>query len=171
MIMHTKKYNAAVWFFVLGVCFVLNPGNVLYGDYDSYVYTPNQTQVPVIVRTYEFSPEEIQEIDDHFTSAYPNATLLRSASRKYNCHSYAWYSQNVNNNKWMNNPSAYWEDGSYQMQEHPKAGDKVYYDVTDSHSAIVESKDTFVSKWGKAPLMRHSPDDCPYDDSKLVYYR
>ncbi|UCH98434.1 MAG: hypothetical protein JSV88_16755 [Candidatus Aminicenantes bacterium] len=138
--------------------------------------TPNGTPVPVEVRTWELSPQEIQYLDNLATTLFPNATLLRSSTRKYNCHSYAWHNQSASNDKWMVDPSDYWLDGSYQLQSTAQAGDKVYYDVASSHSAIVDSVGTetyFVSKWGPGPLMRHTPTDCPYDHnpSDLRYYR
>jgi hypothetical protein len=166
-----RKYRLIGYFFVIVVCFVFNAGNILFADHPGTVNTPNGTAVPVNVMTWELSSQEIQELDNYCTTTYPNATLLRSSSRKYNCHSYAWYNQSASNDKWMNNPNYYWLDGSYQSQSTAQPGNKVYYDVVDSHSAIVENNTYFISKWGQCALMRHTPADCPYDASNLRYYR
>lgn len=99
---------------------------------------------------------------------------------KYNCHSYAWYSQSTSNSYWMDDPSLYLTDGSYTEvgKLQTIAGDRmVYYnsntDIYDqiTHSAIIssytdypKSKRTFVvnSKWGAYGLYQHSWDNCPY---------
>lgn len=150
---------------------------------DDYVYTPNGTAVSVMEIGWELSPGEISYLDSYYTSQYPSATLLRSSSRKYNCHSYCWYSQSSSNDKWMNDPSAYWQDGSYQecwlylpyinskvySPIYPEINSKVYYPYGD-HSAIVYSSTRFNSKWGMGPLMRHAPSYCPYNFYNLQYY-
>lgn len=156
---------------LLFVIIVLGYGVSLNADYYSTVYTPNSTAVTVIVRTWELSSSEISSLNSLATSEHPNATLLRSSTRKYNCHSYAWYSQSSSNYRWMNDPSSYWEDDSYQgyCASPPYINSKVYYPCGD-HSAIVYSSTLFNSKWGPGPLMRHTPSDCPYTSSSLQYY-
>ena len=160
---------------LLFIVIVLGYGVSLNADYNSTVYTPNSTAVTVRVMTWELPPFEIISLNNLATSQYPNATLLRSSSRKYNCHSYAWYSQSSSNNRWMNDPSSYWEDGSYQQVYWayspipPYVNSKVYYPC-GNHSAIVYSSMLFNSKWGLGPLMRHTPSYCPYNYSSLQYY-
>lgn len=143
------------------------------------VYTPNGSAVSV---------ERWNNADDDFTydekvywnkiiaQAYPNAVKLSNPTRKYNCHSYAWYSQSTANIMWMDNPSKYMTDGSYNSVSKSKAtaGDRiVYYSSSNgsytgiNHSAIISSKSilgkiTVKSKWGQLGLYQHAWDDSPY---------
>lgn len=41
------------------------------------------------------------------TSYKAAATRRATPTVKYNCHSYAWYSQSTANKHWMNSPSKY----------------------------------------------------------------
>ncbi len=66
-------------------------------DFLSYVYTPNGSAVIVTWVTDELTSSEIAANDAYVRSLYPEATLLRSSTKKYNCHSYAWHSQSFNN--------------------------------------------------------------------------
>jgi len=140
-------------------------------DYSSYAYTPNGTAVPVIVRTWELSSGQIAACNSDLDQTYPNATRLTNCSRKYNCHSYAWYSQSPFNNRWMNTPGddTYWQDGSY-IPASIRAGGKVSY-ASDDHSAIALSGSEYESKWGSTALMRHAPTYTPYNSSVLNGYR
>ncbi|NCE63148.1 hypothetical protein D1159_00785 [Pseudoflavonifractor sp. 524-17] len=45
---------------------------------------------------------------------------LSRATPSYNCHSYAWYSQSISNNYWINDPKPYMNDGSYSKYASPK---------------------------------------------------
>jgi hypothetical protein len=54
------------------------------------VYTPAGSGVAVFERA-EMTIETRNSMDAYMASVYPNATRLRSATFKYNCHSYAWY--------------------------------------------------------------------------------
>ncbi len=165
---------------------------------DSQVYTPAGSAVSVYKWTssdIDFSTSEINSLNAEYAEAYPNATRLGNPSKKYNCHSYAWYSQSTSNIYWMNNPSKYMTDGSYSevSKIHTDVGDRmVYFLSTDgtntgiNHSAVIvsyvdypRSKRTFVvkSKWGQLGLYKHSWADGPYMNwdgnqypSDLEYY-
>lgn len=147
------------------------------------VYTPNGSAVTVYKWTssdVDFTTAEINSLNSQCATAYPNATRLANPTRKYNCHSYAWYSQSTSNIRWMNNPSKYMTDGSYSevTKINTSVGDKIVYftsiDGTNTginHSAIIvsytdypRSKRTFVvkSKWGQLGLYQHSWADGPY---------
>ncbi len=157
---------------ILGLIFVIPA----FSDACTTVYTPNGSAVSAYLKTYELSWWEKSSLDSDAQAGYPNATLLRNSSRKYNCHSYAWHSQSSSNNIWIDNPSQYWLDYSYvgYCSSWPSSGSKVFYDHWSSiewHSAIVYSGSTFTSKWGPGPLMRHSSTHCPYISSSLNYYR
>ncbi len=146
---------------------------------EGHVYTPNDTAVYVFEKREGilFNPSQYDTISD---AIFPQNTRLSSATRKYNCHSYAWYSQSTSNNKWwMNDPSAYYTDGSYTEVFSPQAGDIIcYFDDNNNpvHSGIVvqvlgyadnsicgtASKYIVESKWGEYGLYQHRGDRCPY---------
>jgi len=142
-------------------------------DYYTYVYTPRGSSVPVIRRTYELTQAQIDANDAWVESNYPNAILIRSSSRKYNCHSYAWYSQSSSNNYWMNNPGddTYWNDGSYyRIYYCPAYNAKASY-ASDDHSANIDGMGNFTSKWGQLGVVKHATSYCPYNSSTINYYK
>lgn len=138
------------------------------------VLTPMYSSVPVI-ELNEMSYEEKVSADAYMSSRYPNATKLRTATNKYNCHSYAWYSTSSSNTWWMNDASMYMTDGSYTRlpTNYPTAsGQKIYYPTPgNDHSGIVTTPSTnfssvkVTSKWGFYGLYSHGAADCPYYSS------
>ena len=107
---------------------------------------------------------------------------MASASNKYNCHSYAWnISEGGRQIVWMNqldeygrpNISKYWNDGSYVEATESEA-EKIFY-YTGDHSAIKlkTAPGKYESKWGRAPLIRHSPTNVPslYKANYRKYYK
>lgn len=141
-------------------------------DYATTVYTPRGTPVAAIAMTYEFSSSVIAACNADVAATYPNATRLTNCSRRYNCHSYAWYSQSTSNTRWINTPGddKYWQDGSYFPATIVAAGHKVSYG-SDDHSAIALSSSLYDSKWGQYPVMRHAPTYTPYNSSVLNVYQ
>lgn len=145
------------------------------------VKTPNGSDVEVIERQ-EGSKEKIEEINKKYDSMYSKAERISSASYIYNCHSFAWYSQNIEaNHYWMNSPTAYYLDGSYIEISYLelKERDRICYFDNEGynlHSGIVlkikneEPNDIcgssnvveVQSKWGACGLYQHSGDYCPY---------
>jgi tetratricopeptide (TPR) repeat protein len=112
--------------------------------------------------------------DDYYTSQYPNATLISSSSRKYNCHGYAWYKSEGGAAVWIGystpgSEEVFWNDGSYA--EVPTAvSTKVSY--TGDHSAVTTSTtDVYISKWNMYPLMRHHKDYTPGYGSANQFFR
>lgn len=124
----------------------------------------------------------------------PQTDLIRWATGAYNCHSYAWYKQDVFNRIWMNSPEVYYSsnDGSYRVLEdsdEPRIGDLIVYIEGSlvNHSGIIvgysgdesinitgnANKYIVNSKWGYGPLFRHRGDDCPYlkNNTLIKYYR
>lgn len=149
-------------------------------DYTTTIYTPNGSPVTAIYVSCELSESEIAEHNWYVESNYPWAIRETDASRKYNCHSYAWHNQAPSNNIWINTPNedTYWLDGSYYLittgyggliPSFVPNGAKVSY-VMDDHSAIKVSSTHFRSKWGELPRMLHEPNYSPYDASELNYY-
>lgn len=166
-----------------------------YSGIPSYVSTPNGSQVPVTIYNYETFGHDKDEdctLSDAISQTklykeiYPNAILLRSPTGKYNCHSYAWYSQESNNNRWMDDPTLYMTDGSYNYTNNPGINNRVVYFTNNKidHSAIVRerltgaSQNKFLldmvivdSKWGRLGLYRHNGADSPYRFyNKIEYY-
>ncbi len=142
----------------------------------------------------ELSNDAIYGIESYNALLFPLAQVLEQPTAKYNCHSYAWYSQDVDeNNTWINNPEQYYAYHRYCPLSTPQVGDIIcYYDdmgtVSDQaddenkHSGIVtdiESDGTVIitSKWGPAGLYVHEVSYSPYLHSGkggadyVVYYR
>lgn len=140
-------------------------------DYSSTVTTPAGSSVSVIVRTWEMSASDIAYLNAQADSYHASATRETDASRRYNCHSYAWYSTSTSNIRWMNTPGddTYWQDGSYYRVYSMSNGRRISY-ASDDHSAIAISSTQARSKWGSWPRMKHSPTLTPYNSSSLRYY-
>lgn len=172
-----------------------------YLDFDEHIYvnventlTPNGNEVEVYETFNDFSDTYIFAYNNYYDSLYPDAIRLSSATARYNCHSYAWYSQDINSNHyWMNDPSEYYdiEDMTYEVVNTPRIGDIICYfddngtpyNLTDDnnlHSGIIVDYDssitinnvcgnsnqvTVLSKWGPAGLYQHMGDNCPYVSS------
>lgn len=152
------------------------------------VLTPNGTPVEVTQSTIDFSDTEKAENDAYINSLYPNATLISPSTLIYNCHSYAWYQQSTDNPYWMNDPTAYYTDGSYS-ESIGYIGDIVcYYESSGklSHSGVIiehlsnTTGNTPInigsimvrSKWGSCGLYEHLGDYCPYmeEGASVKYY-
>lgn len=153
---------------------------IITGLLPGFITTPKGNVVLAYHRT-EMSSDEYDEclsIDTLFTSDIRIAV----PTTKYNCHSYAWYSQNINTNTyWVQDPSKFYTDGSYievsysQVQPRDRI---VYLDSVGKniHSGIVKgttglspngvcgySNTVWVqSKWGQCGLYEHRGDQCPY---------
>ena len=144
----------------------------LSGDlYEVYtVTTPKGSLVVVWFYYDDFTGDEKTMLDYQVSQSYPNATRLRSATKFYNCHSYAWYSTSTGNHYWMNDPSKYMSDGSYSPIT-PAVGRVVYY--KNEHSAIISSisgSNVYVtSKWGQLGLYRHLESYGPYHATRSYW--
>lgn len=144
-------------------------------DYYSTVYTPNGSPVSVITMTYELTSAQITANNNWTSSNYPSATREASSSRKYNCHSYAWYSTSTANDRWMNTPGddQYWLDGSYTQWRIPY----IYFAnmrwnwPNGDHSGIEVNTSSYIrSKWGQLGRMYHYYSYSPYNASALYQY-
>lgn len=150
-------------------------GNVMaLNDVTTSTRTPNGTYVEVVICD-ELTAKQIADYDADYAERYPAATKLCSATKHFNCHSYAWYSQNVNTNTyWIRNPAAYWEDGSYTSTG-ITLNCKVRY-LSGLHSAIVSYYSNgvtyYTSKWGSHGLYYHAPTYGPPFGAMqgVVYY-
>lgn len=154
----------------------------------TYVTTPNGSAVKVYRYLDNLPESKILEVNLEYDDLFPYATRISTATGIYNCHSYAWYSRSTSNPYWMDDPSAYYTDGSYVEVNTPKSGDIICYfddngtpnDFSDDiniHSGIVLSYDSSISpngvcgtsnqvvvrsKWGACGLYEHNGDYCPY---------
>ena len=163
----------------------LLPAPLISPRYITYsVKTPNNTQVNVISFTgwndytaYSgWTEAQVQQRENQIKSSY-NVSQLRSYTYKYNCHSYAWYSQGTSNSYWMENPYAYMTDGSYSLGT-ASVGARIVYKEGSStiHSGIVTAKTstypTITSKFGANGLFSHPTNDCPYynEATACTYY-
>lgn len=136
----------------------------------------------VLSRGEVLSSQQITSNNNWVTTNYPSSTRLATSTSKYNCHSYAWYLQSTSNSYWMDNPSAYWSDGSYTSGT-KAVGSKITYTQSNSvtHSGIVStlysgaSLINFVdlvdvtSKWGEMGLYKHKGNSCPYWSTSNTY--
>ncbi len=152
--------------------------------YDTeYVTTPKGTNVEVWIFDQEVPVEHLNEARKYQETYYPDVTVLRDPTGKYNCHSYAWYDTSSSNTYWMNDPTPYMTDGSYDMiastTDFTKVPSEVSYNAKvvwlDSsgeaiHSGIKLSSTTVVSKWGICGLYRHEQNYSPYTPEKIEYY-
>ncbi|MFC0627378.1 hypothetical protein [Kribbella deserti] len=141
-------------------------------DNNTTVYTPRGTAVAAINMTTELSSAQITSNNNWVANNYPNATRLRSSTRKYNCHSYAWHNTASTNTKWINSPGddKYWNDGSYRPDSNVGAANRRVSYRNDDHSAITVNAIVFKSKWGQLGLMQHNYNYTPYNSSALYYY-
>jgi hypothetical protein len=131
------------------------------------IYTPNGTAVAV-VELEEYSQSYLDYLDNLVITTYPQATFVSSSTRKYNCHSYAWYSSSTSNTWWMDDPSAYMTDGSYTRVYSALSASKVHFPIGNHSMRIYDAYSnslryaTVISKWGAGPVMIHNPFYSPY---------
>jgi len=156
-----------------------------FADYWCTVYTPRGSTVKdTMCMTYELTAAEIAANNQYVANNYPNATRETNSSRKYNCHSYAWYSQSTSNSVWIGYSTStaediYWGDASYIYKTYSSGnqsppssvpvGAKANY-PSGNHSGIKASSTKIRSKWGKYPRMLHTPGYSPYVDTRINYY-
>lgn len=141
-----------------------------------YLYTPKGSQVYAF-QPSEMSPSDIAYYTAGCASVYPNAEILSNATATYNCHSYAWnIAEGGTTICWLNQDPdlhRYWDDGSYEETTEAEA-EKVFY-YNGDHSAVksITHGGKYESKWGKGPLVRHSPEYGPdiYNMQYRRYYR
>lgn len=143
------------------------------------VKTPNGTQVAHYEGlTYTdhglLTQTDIDDAERDIELRYPNATRVVNRYPAYNCHSYAWHSTSTSNRHWINNPSPYWQDGSYKkVASLTSSQNRVTYAYNGAiqHSAIVYNPNSKIvtSKWGALATYRHSMTYSPYSISSTVY--
>ncbi len=167
------------------------------------VFTPNGSVVQYAYRmfAYPFPETVLSQLHSEIVNDYPelNVSYYYPATFDFNCHSYAWYSQNCSTNqRWINYPNNYFWDYSYEEVTDVRPGDifcyvagilsydnnnQPYYQYYISHSAIVvDFTDDFdlqdvssyqyinlISKWGAYGLYGHTADRCYYITSEYGF--
>lgn len=152
-----------------------NPDSAVALAASSSVKTPAGTNVEVsdYSNIVDWTTKEQETLNENTLVSYPTATLILPASKKYNCHSYAWYSRAESNHYWMLDPTAYMTDGSYYSASRQIGNIAYWYNTFNGiavpeHSGVV---DTHMqsgayygarSKWGQLGVYNHKYDDCPY---------
>lgn len=137
----------------------------------TYVYTPKshavEVEADITWAEQGYTYAEALEIEQTYLGMYSMAKIS-GPNPAYNCHSYAWYSNEPSTNRyWMRDPSLYMTDGSYTKMSSPAVTYKVHWTIGD-HSGIVGGANgvggnpTIVSKWGCLGVYWHSLLDCPY---------
>jgi hypothetical protein len=139
-------------------------------DRNTIVRTPMGTPVGVYEMSFEMTNDEIQFWNKWVHDNWPKATRETLASRRYNCHSYAWYSQATNNKIWMNTPGddTYWHDRSYVWTTGFNAGLRWSWPESEDHTAIGTGSGWVRSKWGRGPRMFHWYSYSPYHHPELI---
>ena len=151
---------------------VTTDGDTIYGYRMKYVYTPLLT--PVLAGSWIYSDYPLSDknsIAQYVESSY-DVTVVSEATRKYNCHGYAWHMSDgyASDSVWIGvdnefDENNYWEDDSYiEVSSGTTSGIRVAYDEsTANHSAVVYDASHYISKWGPWPLVIHDPNEVPYD--------
>lgn len=135
----------------------------------SYImYTSMGT--PVEYYKYDEYPQFVLDsIEQNALNRYPRAILHSGATAKYNCHSFAWYSNLPTNDRWIPYADAYVTDGTATQFSVPYSGLRAYWEGGIHSGVIVIAPYICLSKWGAGPLMEHD-NDCPYSGSLTFWY-
>ncbi len=124
-------------------------GDKSYEHTENFVFTPRGTQVPTMTFTYPLDEDVINNHRDNQKESYEHVVVLDEPNNRYNCHSYAWHSRDISSNQyWMNDPSPYYSDFSYDeidvTKEKIEEGDIICYFGYDEgvymnlHSGIIK---------------------------------
>jgi hypothetical protein len=154
--MQLKKYKKE--FIILSLWLLLLCGVFITADYLVIIRTPNNSIVPDTYVLDEMSSYDIIMGNNYVEDNYPLAERISDASRRYNCHGYAWHLSEGGSYVWIGLETTtaediYWTDCSY-VETSESLATKVRY--SDNHSAITTSTPNYyISKWGRLPLVRH----------------
>ena len=168
----------------------------------SYIALNNVNSVPYSsVDVYIYEEIHTNECHDAMDQVILDTYAVTRVSRgtcRYNCHSYAWYSQSTSNTYWIPDPTPFMDSGNYTRKyiglvstpassTSVRYGDIIFYgDVNgDSgtwHSAIYISQSNTpaplathrcISKWGSLGVFEHAMSIVPaeYDTSIITAWR
>lgn len=158
------------------------------------VYTPRGSLVDPITQDPRLTVSQRLELErNEAIYVAKGAKIVKEMDPTYNCFAYAFYERDGEKRAiWMEDPTIYWEDGSYIEVDHPVAGGIAVYTrittltlgsaegpemnrlVQPSHAAVIVSVDEnedgsidlsgvhCISKWGKGSVVEHTADNCGY---------
>ena len=145
-----------------------------YNDVQMYdIYTPMGSLVNTWINEEASISDRITWEDDQ-KAEFPYAEVIivydsLSATRKFNCHGYAWIrvEQGIDrwlgDNKYGGDTHIYMTDSSYIEVPVETFPGKVFWPILSNHSAITtEQPGWFISKWGSGILCRHRWNESPY---------
>lgn len=162
---------------------------------EKYIYTVDGYRVLAYLFEETHSEDTHWIADNEAVETYA-VTLVSPGSCKYNCHSYAWFSQSPSNVYWISNPTNYMEGESYSRRYMGGMGtpanttsirymDIIFYGDYDNpnlsgswHSALYISNSTSGaplgvqmcrSKWGQLGVFEHQLGSVPnaYDKNNI----
>lgn len=148
-------------------------------SYDPYtIVLPNGETVEAWYdRRPDLNAAEVLSNNTVNGAAHPTATRVGEPTRKYNCHSWAWYIQSTGSKYWINDPTPFQSSGNGYVRVYSgyRPGDIIRY-TSDDHSAIIQSllgnnRYRLISKWGEAGLYEHNSDGSPYNMGSFRVYR
>lgn len=152
---------------------------ILIGTYNTvYITTPMGNSIQALEFVgLDYNALQKSIMHSEVTSVYQICSYVSPASARYNCHSYAWYSQSENNPYWINHPycDVYMTEGGYNGVSTAAAGDKIHWCAGD-HSGIIVGVGTqagnmvVISKYGHYGVYTAYVEDVPYSGS-YSYYR
>lgn len=126
-----------------------------------------------------YGTTDIAKLDKYIADYHPSYTKVRSASSKYNCHSYAWYSTSSSNAYWIDDPSPIYSNTSYWTlwavpMRNLQSGDKITFWNQNGllHSASVNSSTACTSKLGHYGVYKTTITEMKtfYDSSSTTAY-
>ncbi len=123
----------------------------------SNVKTPisEENNVTAYIQDELFSESQRATLDNSYSNAYPNATLLTtygnySSTYRFNCHGYAWYmtesGHDLADPRWIGmyvptDEDIYMTDGSYvEVESEVFPGKVSYQGESNDHSAITTER-------------------------------
>ena len=155
-------------------------GQKSYPSYQSKtIYTPNGSLVPdtwyLTSGDVSYTDSQIAAWSTYIYNTYQEAQLLQIHTYKFNNSGYTWYTSDHPSDPVVIGRSnayadtVYWADASY-IEVPETIATKVVYDRRGFHSAVRESSEWYVSKWGHAgPLVRHHPNAIPDGSGQIDY--
>ena len=189
----SEKKNAEliIWLMTDLIDYYMNPTEdpeLIYPD----GWVKSAPSVPYTVKTEAHSVTTHDNLDQMYVLSVYNVSGIRVGSCKYNCHSYAWHSQSVNNIYWINDPTGYTTSGNYTyvyggnvssniLYSGVHMNDKIFYQAPSTanmHSAIFIdnpysgtplAQALVESKWGIYGVFHHRLTEVPsaYDYSYI----
>jgi len=138
------------------------------GSFSTTIQTPRRSAVIAwnTSNVVDWSPEDRRMWREILAWEHPRVTIVRDASLRFNCHSYAFHST-AGANIWLlgRDIRPFFTDGSFVNPGVALNGDVMEW-VQSDHSGIIASFSSqgimVVSKWGMGPLIRSCCHDTPY---------